>query len=423
MGGAAIMTGFHEALTRAAILPPEEKPAEAVERLIRQIPPGQLDGYAFYVLGNTLFRDGRLEEAEAALRRAVRLDPGRAQAFNDLAATLFALGREHEAVNHIRRALALDPNLAEAQETDAIWLLRYGRFREGWKKYEARFRSADAAMVTRDIPAPRWQGEPLSGKRILLHAEQGLGDTIQFLRYVPLVAQLGGRVVLEVYEPVLPLLSGLRGVERVIIRGQPVPSVDTHCSLLSLPMIFRTDLDSIPANIPYLRAPAERLAIWRRRLGPRTDLRIGIVWSGNPRHREDKRRSMSFQQFSRLIRPDARASYHVIQAEVRDSDKADLAACANVRDHSALLKDFGDTAALLSLLDVVVGVDTSVMHLAGALGVPGCLMLMDVADWRWLLARDDSPWYPSLQLFRQPKRYDWESVLETVAERLQEMLA
>lgn len=417
------MTGFHEALTRAAILPPEEKPAEAVERLIRQIPPGQLDGYAFYVLGNTLFRDGRLEEAEAALRRAVRLDPGRAQAFNDLAATLFALGREHEAVNHIRRALALDPNLAEAQETDAIWLLRYGRFREGWKKYEARFRSADAAMVTRDIPAPRWQGEPLSGKRILLHAEQGLGDTIQFLRYVPLVAQLGGRVVLEVYEPVLPLLSGLRGVERVIIRGQPVPSVDTHCSLLSLPMIFRTDLDSIPANIPYLRAPAERLAIWRRRLGPRTDLRIGIVWSGNPRHREDKRRSMSFQQFSRLIRPDARASYHVIQAEVRDSDKADLAACANVRDHSALLKDFGDTAALLSLLDVVVGVDTSVMHLAGALGVPGCLMLMDVADWRWLLARDDSPWYPSLQLFRQPKRYDWESVLETVAERLQEMLA
>jgi len=416
------MNGLREILVQAAALPGDEKPASAVEKIIRQVPPGLLDGYVLYLYGNALYKEGRLEEAEAVLRRSVHLDPTFPQSFNDLAATLFALGRDHEAVNFIRRSLAIDPGLAEAEETDAIWLLRYGRFREGWKKYEARFRSADAKHLTRDFNIPRWNGQPLDGRRILLHAEQGLGDTLQFLRYVPLVAQRGGRVFLEVYEPVRPLVDGLRGVERIILRGQSVPPVDTYCSLLSLPLVFRTDLDSIPANIPYLTVPEERLALWRRRLGPRRELRVGIAWSGNPLHRDDKRRSMPFSQFSVLTQADPRVSFHVIQADVRENEREELARLTHIHDHSALLKDFGDTAALLSLLDLVVGVDTSVMHLAGALGIPGWLMLMDVADWRWLLVRDDSPWYPSLELFRQPARYDWDSVLAKVAARMREML-
>ncbi len=311
------MTGFHHMLGRAAALPVDQKPADAVAALMRQVPPGAYDGFTFYALGNALYREGRLDEAEAALRRSVHLDPTRAEAFNDLAATLFAMGRENEAVVFIRRSLDLAPDLAEAEETDAIWLLRYGRFREGWRKYEARMRTHNNKHLCRDFAQPQWRGEPLDGRTILLHSEQGLGDTIQFVRYAPLVAQRGGRVILEVYPHVRPLLDRLAGVERIIIRGEAVPPFDTHCSLLSLPLAFRTDLDSIPANVPYLQAREDKVLAWRRRLGPRRGLRVGIAWSGNPVHRDDTRRSIPFPLFRTLLRDDPRVSFHVVQADVR----------------------------------------------------------------------------------------------------------
>jgi hypothetical protein len=423
MGGPPIMTGFRDMIANAAALPVERKPADAVAAVMRQIPPGHYDGFTFYAYGNALFREGRLEEAEAMIRRAVHLDPTRAEAFNDLAATLFAMGRENEAVTFIRRSLDLAPDLAEAQETDAIWLLRYGRFREGWRKYEARMRTHANQHLWREMPQPRWQGEPLNGRRILLHSEQGLGDTIQFVRYAPLVAQRGGRVILEVYPHVRPLLDKLPGIERIVVRDEPLPPFDTHCPLLSLPLVFRTDLDSIPANVPYLHAREDKVQAWRRRLGPRSRLRVGIAWSGNPAHREDTRRSIPFPLFRTLLRDDPRISFHVVQADIRAEDTEAVAGCRHVFNHARHLTDFGETAALLSLLDIVIGVDTSVMHLAGALGVPAWVMLMHVADWRWLLTRDDSPWYPSHELFRQPSRGDWETVIATVARRLEETLA
>jgi Tetratricopeptide repeat/Glycosyltransferase family 9 (heptosyltransferase) len=422
MGDPPGMTSLHDMLAGAAALPADQKPAAAVAALMRQVPPSAYDGFTFYALGNALFREGRLEEADAALRRSVHLDPNRAEAFNDLAATLFAMGRETEAVVFIRRALDLAPDLAEAEETDAIWLLRYGRFREGWRKYEARMRTHNNKHLWRDFAQPRWRGEPLDGRTILLHSEQGLGDTIQFVRYAPLVAQRGGRVVLEVYPHVRPLLDGLPGIDRIIVRGEAVPPFDTYCSLLSLPLAFRTDLDSIPANVPYLRAREDKVLAWRRRLGPRRGLRVGIAWSGNPAHRDDTRRSIPFPLFRTLLRDDPRVSFYVVQADVRADDTEALTACPHVHNHARHLTDFGETAALLSLLDIVIGVDTSVMHLAGALGVPGWILLMNVADWRWLLTRDDSPWYPSLELFRQPRRGDWEAVLAAVSGRLEEML-
>jgi tetratricopeptide (TPR) repeat protein len=422
MGDPPSMTSFHEMLAGAAALPADQKPADAVSALMRQVPPSAYDGFTFYALGNAFFREGRLEEADVALRRSVHLDPNRAEAFNDLAATLFAMGRENEAVVFIRRALDLSPGLAEAEETDAIWLLRYGRFREGWRKYEARMRTHNNKHLLRDFAQPQWRGEPLNGRTILLHSEQGLGDTIQFVRYAPLVAQRGGRVILEVYPHVRPPLDGLPGVDRIIIRGEAVPPFDTYCSLLSLPLALRTDLDSIPANVPYLRVREEKVLAWRRRVGARRGLRVGIAWSGNPAHRDDARRSIPFPLFRTLLRDDPRVSFYVVQADVRADDTEALAACPHVHNYARHLTDFGETAALLSLLDIVIGVDTSVMHLAGALGIPGWVMLMNVADWRWLLARDDSPWYPSLELFRQPKRGDWETVLATVSGRLAEML-
>ena len=409
-------------LANAAAMPTKDNPAKVVANIMRQLPPSAHDAYAFYLYGNALYREGRLEEAATALRRSVYLGPDRPEAFNDLAATLFALGRESEAAPFIRRALTLAPDLPEAAETDSIWLLRYGRFREGWRKYEARLRTAANKDQVRVFPQPQWMGEPLNGRTILLHTEQGLGDMLQFVRYVPLVAQRGGRVILEVYHRTMPLLHHLPGVSRFIMRGDTVPPFDTHSSIMSLPLAFRTDLDSIPANIPYLTVQEDRIQVWRHRLGVRKNLRVGIVWSGNPAHRDDKRRSMPLEQFVRITRNDPRISFHVLQADVRDSDKEALDAHPHIHNHAPQQVDFGETAALMTQLDLVIGIDTSVMHLCGALGIPGWVLLMNVADWRWLLARDDSPWYPSLELFRQPRHGDWDSVLDKVAVRLDELL-
>jgi Tetratricopeptide repeat len=417
------MNTHHDMLAKAAAVPTQDNPAKAVANIMRQLPPSAHDAYAFYLYGNALYREGRLEEAASALRRSVYLAPDRPEAFNDLAATLFALGRESEAVPFIRRALTLAPDLPEAAETDSIWLLRYGRFREGWRKYEARLRTTANKEQTRVFPQPQWMGEPLNGRTILLHTEQGLGDMLQFVRYVPLVAQRGGRVILEVYHRTMPLLHHLPGVSQFIIRGNTVPPFDTHSSIMSLPLAFRTDLDSIPANIPYLTVPEDRIQVWRHRLGVRKNLRVGIVWSGNPAHRDDKRRSIPLEQFVRITRNDRRISFHVLQAEVRESDKEVLDAHPYIQNHAPQQVDFGETAALMTQLDLVIGIDTSVMHLCGALGVPGWVLLMNVADWRWLLARDDSPWYPSLELFRQPRHGDWDSVLDIVTARLDELLA
>jgi hypothetical protein len=254
-----------------------------------------------------------------------------------------------------------------------------------------------------------------------LHAEQGFGDALQFIRYAPMVAARGGRVILGVYPAIAPLLARMPGIAQVVDLGGMLPPFDLHCSLMSLPLVFGTDMDSIPATIPYLTVPADRLSRWRVRLGPRRGLRVGVAWSGNPQHRDDARRSIPFATFSALLADRAGIAFHVVQTQLRDADRVALQDFPHVRNHADTLADFADAGALVSLMDVVISVDTAVVHLAGALGRPVWLLLAQLADWRWLLERDDSPWYPSVWLLRQPERGDWGSILAVVAERLEEM--
>jgi hypothetical protein len=381
------------------------------------------ESYILYLLGHTQYHLQRYEEAVTALSLSVAINPDQASALNDLAAALFALGREAEAVPAIAQALAVRPDLAEAQETWSIELLRAGRLREGWPHYEARFASALGVGRRRDFAQPQWRGEAsIAGRTILLHAEQGAGDTFQFVRYAPLVAAMGATVLLEVYPGLREVMGGLEGVTTVLERGEPLPAFDLHCPLLSLPLAFGTDLDSIPAEVPYLAAPADRVGLWRARLGPRAGKRVGVVFSGNPVHPDDQRRSIPLVQFARLLSPAADREFHILQNDIRPGDRFALELLPHVRDHTGAIGDFADTAALVSLMDVVVTVDTSVAHLAGALGWPVWVLLPFKPDWRWMMERDDSPWYPTMWLFRQPRVGDWESVLEDAARRLDEML-
>ena len=268
--------------------------------------------------------------------------------------------------------------------------------------------------------APLWLGDaPVAGKTVLLHAEQGLGDTIQFCRYAPRVAALGARVVLEVQRPLVDLMKTLAGPAAVVARGDALPDFDLHCPLLSLPLAFGTRLDTIPAEVPYLRAPPGATD-WDARLGAKRP-RIGLVWSGNPGHKRDRDRSIPFYALLPLL--DLDATFVSLQKEVRPADAAVLKQTGTVIDAADALTTFSDTAALIAALDLLITVDTSVAHLAGALGKPVWVLLPQVPDWRWLLERDDSLWYPSARLFRQNDTRAWGPVIARVRDALSELVA
>jgi len=396
----------------------------AAEALVKWAISAWMDvGYCLYLLGHSQYHLKRYAESAIALGDAVVLRPDLASAHNDLSAALHALGRDPEAVAAVQRAVALDPNLAEAEETLGIELLRAGRLREGWPLYEGRLRSTLGAKMRQDHPGPPWRGaRPIAGRTIFLHAEQGAGDTLQFVRYARLLAEEGATVVLGVHRGMRTLLTGLAGVSTLIERGEDVPPYDLQCPLLSLPLAFDTDLDSIPADVPYLFAAPERVAAWRARLGPRGKKRVGVVFSGNPAHPDDLRRSIPLVQFARVLAGAPDREFHVLQNELRPADRGVLEMLPNLHEHTAAIADFADTAALIALMDVVVTVDTSVAHLAGAMGWPVWLLLPFKPDWRWMLEREDSPWYPTMWLFRQQRPGDWESVLDEVAKQLDEML-
>jgi hypothetical protein len=261
-----------------------------------------------------------------------------------------------------------------------------------------------------------WLGhESLAGKTILLHSEQGLGDTIQFCRYAKAVADKGARVVLEVPGALLSLLAGLEGVSELIVRGAEIPAFDIHCPLMTLPLAFNTDLQSIPSPGPYLVSVASKRKLWRERLGPKRRKRVGLVWSGSPAHTNDANRSMSLAELIEHL--PAGCEYVCLQKEIRASDMATLSQ-SGIHHFENEISDFSDTAALCDLMDVVVCVDTSVAHLAGALGKTTWLLLPFIPDWRWLLDRDDSPWYASMRLYRQQDDRLWEPVLKRVASDL-----
>jgi tetratricopeptide (TPR) repeat protein len=401
---------------------------------------------------------GRSEEALVDIKRAHALDPSQADICNNAGVFLQRLGRDDEALPWIDRALKLRPDYPDAiinkafslahlrrfaeafalydfmkvlhpGHAEAEWRrshldLSLGNFEAGWVGREARVKLPELPIARFDYPQPRWLGkEPVDGKTILVQMDEGSGDTIQFVRYVPMLAARGARIILMVADTLCPLLSGLAGVsECVPFSATTLPAFDMYCPITSLPLAFGTKLDTIPTETAYLPAPAaSRLQIWEDRLGPHDRLRVGLVWSGNPKHVNDHNRSLPLSALVQLL--DLDATFVSLQKDLKPEDKVTLLAQTNIVDLTDHLTDFAETAALVSSLDVVITVDTSVAHLAGALGRPTWILLPYWPDYRWLLDRDDSPWYPTARLFRQTEARDYVSVLERVRAELQTLVA
>ncbi len=359
-------------------------------------------------LGNALQPLLRFTEAEAAYRAAIRLRPEWAPFLSNLGVVLTAQGRLPEALAAQRQALALDPGFVDANYNHAVSLLMAGEYEEGWRQYEWRWHLAWSKP--RDFSQPLWQGEPLAGRTILLHPEQGLGDTLQMARYAALVAARGGRVVLEAQLPLVRLLRGLAGPVAVVAMGDPLPPFDLHCPLFSLPRLFATTLATIQAA-PYLAADPDLSVAWRTRLGARRGLRVGLVWAGAERigRHVNRERSVALAQFAALGGvPDIRF-YSLQKGEAAEELRAPPAGLEIV-DVMDSVADFADTAALVAQLDLVISVDTSTAHLAAAMGKKVWLLSRYNGCWRWMTDRTDSPWYPGLAIYRQTEPGDWQPV-------------
>ena len=344
------------------------------------------------------------ESAENHVKRADRLFEKAMAAHRD--------GRLDEAIAGYVEALEINP------ESSRAWLMM-GELEKGFEEYEWRWRLAENPPRRFDKPA--WSGAALDGRTILLHAEQGMGDSIQFARYAALVAARGGRVILECQAPLTALFESLDGVEQIVARDAALPAFDVHAPLLCLPRIFETDLDSIPESGAYLGADAARGKKFASLLDPER-LNVGIVWAGKPSHRNDRNRSAGIEPFIDLLGIPG-AAFHSLQVGPRAGDIGATRCAGLIRDHAPRLRDFADTAALVAALDLVISVDTSVCHLAGALGKPCWVVIPYTPDWRWLMQREDSPWYPSLRLFRQDSFGDWPGVFGRLGEALEERIA
>lgn len=385
--------------------------------------------------GAALQELGRLEAALDSFDRAIAADPGLAEAHANRGCTLDCLGRPQEALSSCERAIALKPDYATAHLNHAMTLLRIGRFPEGWAEYEWRWRNTGSALCRDRRPSsvPLWLGrEPLAGKTILLHAEQGYGDTVQFCRYARLVCERGAKVILEVHPALERVMRRLDGVARVISRDEPAPVVDFQCPLMSLPLAFGTTLETIPSGQRYLMGEPELVERWRVRLGQRRGLRVGLVWSAGLRPDEPEnwsanaRRNIELRRLGELDHP--RIEYVSLQkgqpaqAEPRELRRRGWSGLRLI-DPTHELADFADTAALIENLDLVVSVDTATAHLAAALGKPTWILIRFGGCWRWLAARSDSPWYPSVRLFRQRVPGIWDEAVRQVRAELFRLVA
>jgi tetratricopeptide (TPR) repeat protein len=417
--GLALAPGNAELLSRRGVALLElRRPGKALESFEQSLvaDPDHLDALGNY--GNALLKLNRPEEALAAYDRALAVAPENARLLTNRAVALRRLDRPREALMSAGRALVISPDFAEARFAEALTRLTLGDFAAGWRGYEARWSVGLLASQRRSFTAPLWLGdEPLEGKTILLHAEQGSGDTIQFVRYAPSLAARGaGKVIIEVQRELAPLLSGMTGISAVIERGEALPSFDVHCPLLSLPLAFATELATIPAGDPYIAPPEAEVDRWRARL-PRQRPLIGLTWSGDRFHDNDLNRSLRLETLSPLFDLPG-VTFVSLQHVVRDEDAPVLASRPDVLAIGHEFRDFADTAAALAVLDAVISADTAVAHLAGAMGKPLMLLLPFAADFRWLRERQDSPWYPTAQLYRQPKFGDWKSVISMLARDL-----
>ncbi|UKJ75896.1 tetratricopeptide repeat protein [Azospirillum brasilense] len=405
--------GALELLAAARLRTGGEAESMAVLRRLLRLRPGAANGW--HAL--SLSEPGSL----ASLHRALALQPDHRGALSGLANRLRDRREIAASLRLHDQAVRLQPASAEARWNRSLARLLAGDLTGGWEDYEARWGVADFPTRPRGLPQPLWSGEAIAGQTILLHEEQGRGDAIQFVRYAPLVAARGARVLLEVGADLVPLFRGLPGVEWVFARGEALPAFDWQCPLLSLPRAFATRLESVPAAVPYLTADPARAATWRERLAG-DGLTVGLVWAGNPQFAGDRERSPGLAALAPLLAvPGCR--FFGLQLGPGHDELAGRAMPPSFTDLAPEIGDFADTAAIMASLDLVVSSCTAPAHLAGALGVPLWVLLSHTPDWRWLLDRADSPWYPTARLFRQPRPGDWATVADEIAAALAERAA
>lgn len=364
----------------------------------------------------------RLEEAIASYDKAISIKPNNAEAYLNRGIALQGLKRLDDALASYDKAIYIKPDSPHAHWNLSLFHLLSGNFEAGWRGYEWRWKDEEKLRAAgfRKFSQPLWLGEePLDDKTILLHCEQGFGDTIQFCRYATLVAKNGAKVILEVQPHLVQLLTSLKGVNQIVAKGDKLPEFDYQCPLLSLPLAFRTILETIPTSFRYIDSDREKVAKWDAKLGKKTKPRVGIVWSGGTAMKYGQNRSLRLSQLIPYLSPCC--EYVCLQKELRDIDKAILAESSHIKYFGNELSDFSDTAALCDLMDVVISIDTSVAHLAGSLGKVTWVLLHYASDWRWLLDREDSPWYPSVTLYRQAKIDEWDGVLERVKMDLEKL--
>jgi TPR repeat/Tetratricopeptide repeat/Glycosyltransferase family 9 (heptosyltransferase) len=355
-----------------------------------------------------------LKQYENALKNieyAIKLNPDLAAAYSNRGLIFYKLKQYQEADESYNLAIMLEPNTGDAYWNKSNLKILQGYYEERWQLFEWRWKTTFLKLKPRNFNQPLWLGqEVINNKIILIHHEQGLGDSIQFSRYIVLIEKYHPKeIILEAPQALISVLSSLRGNFKVVKLGDPLPHFDYYCPIMSLPLAFKTTLESIPSEMPYLYADKNKNLLWEKKLGDKIKPRVGLVWSGFKGHKNDRNRSLLLKQLESIF--SLPFEFHSLQKEIRDNDLEVLNSYNQIRQHQDDLIDFSDTAALIHHLDLIISVDTSVAHLAGALGKKVFLMLPYAPDYRWMDQRTDTPWYPTMTLFRQPKADDWTSVV------------
>ena len=404
---------------RGAVLQNLKRPDEALASCDRAITLKPDFANAYNNRG-IILRDLKMpDQALANYDRAIALEPDYAEAYTNRGNVLRDMRVLDEAQASYDRAIALKPDYASSYFNKSLLKLLTGDFREGWQLYEWRWKGFLKNFV-RGFVQPLWLGDqPIAGKTLLIYAEQGLGDFIQFCRYAIMAESLGAKVVLEVREPLVLLISALQGNFTVIGKGNLLPHFDLHCPVMSLPLAFKTTVANIPSRVPYLNVDQHKQIEWQRKLGNKTKLRVGLVWSGSTDHTNDYNRSIPLQILEPLLQ--LPIEFHSLQKDIQPDDVSVLSRLTQIHSHQAELNNFSDTAALIQEMDLVISVDTSVAHLAGAMGKLVWILLPLAPDFRWMLDRTDSPWYPTATLFRQSAIDGWPNVVSEVVQRLEKM--